>query len=206
MTALPGKIICVGRNYAAHAKELGNELPAQPMLFLKPPSAVIATGAAIVLPRASSRVDHEAEIALVVGRTARRVPAASAYDYLAGVAPANDVSARDLQKSDGQWGRAKCFDTFCPLGAVASTGFAWDRLEVIGRVNGEVRQHGRIADLIFDIPTLVEFISGVMTLNPGDVILTGTPEGVGPLTAGDVVEVEIPGVGVVRNPVAGEPA
>jgi 2-keto-4-pentenoate hydratase/2-oxohepta-3-ene-1,7-dioic acid hydratase in catechol pathway len=202
----PGKIVCVGRNYAAHAKELGNEVPAQPMLFFKPTSAVIASGETIRLPRASAKVDYEAEIALVIGRRARRVAARDAYDHLAGVACANDVSARDLQKTDGQWGRAKGFDTFCPLGPVATSGFAWDSLEVIGRVNGEVRQHGHVRDLIFSIPALVEFITGVMTLEPGDVILTGTPEGVGPLAAGDVVEVEIPGVGVLSNPVAGEEA
>jgi 2-keto-4-pentenoate hydratase/2-oxohepta-3-ene-1,7-dioic acid hydratase in catechol pathway len=202
--AVPGKIVCVGRNYAAHARELGHEVPAQPMLFFKPTSAVIHDGESIVLPRASSKVDYEAEIAVVIGRRARHVAAADAHEYLAGVACANDVSARDLQKSDGQWGRAKGFDTFCPLGPVVSSGFAWDALEVIGRVNGEVRQHGHVRDLIFPIPALVEFISGVMTLEPGDVILTGTPEGVGPLAPGDVVEVEIPGVGVLRNPVAGE--
>jgi 2-keto-4-pentenoate hydratase/2-oxohepta-3-ene-1,7-dioic acid hydratase in catechol pathway len=202
----PGKIVCVGRNYAAHARELGNEVPAQPMLFFKPTSAIIASGETIRLPRASAKVDYEAEIALVMGRRARRVAAADAYAYLAGVACANDVSARDLQKSDGQWGRAKGFDTFCPLGPTATNGFSWDDLEVIGRVNGEVRQRGHVRDLIFSIPALVEFISGVMTLEPGDVILTGTPEGVGPLAAGDIVEVEIPGVGVLRNPVAGEDA
>lgn len=202
----PGKIVCVGRNYAAHAKELGNEVPAQPMLFFKPTSAIIATGETIRLPRASAKVDYEAEIALVIGRRARRVAAADAHDFLAGVACANDVSARDLQKSDGQWGRAKGFDTFCPLGPTVTSGFSWDTLEVIGRVNGEVRQHGHVRDLIFSIPALVEFITGVMTLEPGDVILTGTPEGVGPLASGDVVEVEIPGVGVLSNPVAGEGA
>jgi 2-keto-4-pentenoate hydratase/2-oxohepta-3-ene-1,7-dioic acid hydratase in catechol pathway len=132
--------------------------------------------------------------------------ASAAYDFLAGVACANDVSARDLQKSDGQWGRAKGFDTFCPLGPTITSGFEWADLEIIGRVNGEVRQHGHVRDLIFSIPALVEFITGVMTLEPGDVILTGTPEGVGPLSPGDVVEVEIPGVSVLRNPVAGEPA
>jgi 2-keto-4-pentenoate hydratase/2-oxohepta-3-ene-1,7-dioic acid hydratase in catechol pathway len=200
----PGKIVCVGRNYAAHARELGNEVPAQPMLFFKPTSAIIANGETIVLPRASAKVDYEAEIALVIGRRARKVEASNAYDYLAGVACANDVSARDLQKSDGQWGRAKGFDTFCPLGDTATSGFAWDNLEIVGRVNGEVRQHGHIRDLIFPIPTLVEFITGVMTLEAGDVILTGTPDGVGPLSPGDLVEVEIPGVGVLRNPVAGE--
>lgn len=202
----PGKIVCVGRNYAAHAKELGNEVPAQPMLFFKPTSAIIASGETIRLPRASTKVDYEAEIALVIGRRARRVAAADALDFLAGVACANDVSARDLQKSDGQWGRAKGFDTFCPLGPTVTSGFSWDTLEVIGRVNGEVRQHGHVRDLIFSIPALVEFITGVMTLEPGDVILTGTPEGVGPLAPGDVVEVEIPGVGVLSNPVAGEEA
>lgn len=200
----PGKIVCVGRNYAAHAKELGNEVPAQPMLFFKPTSAVIASGETIYLPRASAKVDYEAEIALVIGRRARRVAARDAYDVLAGVACANDVSARDLQKSDGQWGRAKGFDTFCPLGPTVTTGFSWDTLEVIGRVNGELRQHGHVRDLIFSIPALVEFITGVMTLEAGDVILTGTPEGVGPLSPGDVVDVEIPGVGVLSNPVAGE--
>ena len=170
------------------------------------PACIIASGETIRLPRASAKVDYEAEIALVIGRRAKRVVAADAYDFLAGVACANDVSARDLQKSDGQWGRAKGFDTFCPLGPTVASGFSWDSLEVIGRVNGEVRQHGHIRDLIFSIPALVEFISGVMTLEAGDVILTGTPEGVGPLTAGDVVEVEIPGVGVLSNPVAGEEA
>lgn len=206
LRTIPGKIVCVGRNYAAHAKELGNEVPAQPMLFFKPTSAIIANGETIVLPRASAKVDYEAEIALVVGRRARRVPSRDAFDVLAGVACANDVSARDLQKSDGQWGRAKGFDTFCPLSHTVTTGFDWDNLEVIGRVNGEVRQHGHVRDLIFSIPALVEFITGVMTLEAGDVILTGTPEGVGPLAPGDVVEVEIPGVGVLSNPVAGEAA
>jgi 2-keto-4-pentenoate hydratase/2-oxohepta-3-ene-1,7-dioic acid hydratase in catechol pathway len=202
----PGKIVCVGRNYAAHAKELGNEVPAQPMLFFKPTSAIVASGESIVLPRASAKVDYEAEIALVMGKRARNVVASAAYDFLAGVACANDVSARDLQKSDGQWGRAKGFDTFCPLGPTITSGFEWADLEIIGRVNGEVRQHGHVRDLIFSIPALVEFITGVMTLEPGDVILTGTPEGVGPLSPGDVVEVEIPGVSVLLNPVAGEPA
>jgi 2-keto-4-pentenoate hydratase/2-oxohepta-3-ene-1,7-dioic acid hydratase in catechol pathway len=202
----PGKIVCVGRNYAAHARELGNEVPAQPMLFFKPTSAIIASGETIVLPRASAKVDYEAEIALVIGRRARNVAAGDAYDYLEGVACANDVSARDLQKSDGQWGRAKGFDTFCPLGPTVTSGFAWDNLEIIGRVNGEVRQQGHVRDLIFSIPTLVAFITSVMTLEAGDTIMTGTPEGVGPLAPGDVVEVEIPGVGVLSNPVAGEAA
>lgn len=202
MTTRPGKIVCVGRNYASHAKELGNEVPAQPMLFYKPPSALIASGETIVLPSGVGRIDFEGEIALVIGTRARHVRAADAYRHLAGVAPANDVSARDLQKSDGQWGRAKGFDTFCPLGAIGAVR-DWDALEVIARVNGEQRQHGRVGDLIFGIPALIEFISGVMTLEVGDVILTGTPDGVGPLAPGDIVEVEIPGVGRISNPVTG---
>lgn len=202
----PGKIVCVGRNYAAHAKELGNEVPERPLLFFKPPSAVIGDGEAIRLPGASQRVDHEAEIALVIGRRAHRVPAADAMAHVAGIACANDVSARDLQKLDGQWARAKGFDTFCPLGGIVRTGFAWDDLEIVGRVNGEVRQHGHVRDLLFPFPELIAYISAIMTLEPGDVILTGTPEGVGPLSPGDVVEVEIPGVARLSNPVIGDDA
>lgn len=197
----PGKIVCVGRNYAAHARELGNEVPERPLLFFKPPSAVIGPGEAIVLPSASSRVDHEAEIALVIGRRARRVAAADAMTHVAGIACANDVSARDLQKLDGQWARAKGFDTFCPLGEIVRGGFDWNDLEIIGRVNGEVRQHGHVRDMIFAFPELIAYISAIMTLEPADVILTGTPEGVGPLIPGDVVEVEIPGVARLSNPV-----
>lgn len=201
----PGKIVCVGRNYAAHAKELGNAVPERPLLFFKPSSAIIADGAAIELPAASSRVEHEAEIALVIGRTARRVTEADALDHLRGITCANDVTARDLQKLDGQWARAKGFDTFCPLGAVVTSGISWDTLEIIGRVNGEVRQHGHVRDLLFSIPFLVSYISAIMTLEPGDLILTGTPEGVGPLLPGDEVEVEIPGIARIRNPVRSAP-
>jgi 2-keto-4-pentenoate hydratase/2-oxohepta-3-ene-1,7-dioic acid hydratase in catechol pathway len=199
----PSKIVCVGRNYLEHARELGNEVPERPLIFLKPPSSLAADGEAIVLPPASDRVEHEGEIAVVIGRTARKVAAADAWDYVAGIAPLNDVTARDLQKTDGQWTRAKGFDTFCPLGTMVPLDAVADRgaLEVVCRVNGEVRQHGRVADMAFDIPTLIEYISGVMTLEPGDVIATGTPAGVSPLRPGDVVEVEIPGVGIIRNPV-----
>lgn len=197
----PGKIVCVGRNYAAHAKELGNEVPERPLLFFKPSSAIIAGGEAIALPAASSRVEHEAEIAVVIGRTARQVSEADAMAHVAGVTCANDVTARDLQKLDGQWARAKGFDTFCPLGALVTDGIAWDDLEIIGRVNGEVRQHGHVRDMLFSIPYLISYVSHIMTLEPGDLILTGTPEGVGPLAAGDVVEVEIPGVVRLSNPV-----
>jgi 2-keto-4-pentenoate hydratase/2-oxohepta-3-ene-1,7-dioic acid hydratase in catechol pathway len=197
----PSKIVCVGRNYLEHARELGNQVPEQPLIFFKPPSSIVAGGEAIVLPPESGRVEHEGEIAVVIGRTARRVKALDAWDYVAGIAPLNDVTARDLQKTDGQWTRAKGFDTFCPLGAMVSLNHVADRdaLEVICRVNGEVRQHGRVSEMAFDIPTLIEYISGVMTLEPGDVIATGTPAGVGPLQPGDVVEVEIPGVGTLSN-------
>lgn len=201
----PGKIVCVGRNYAAHARELGNEVPERPLLFFKPPSAVIADGEAIELPAASSRVEHEAEIAVVIGRRARRVTEADALAHVAGITVANDVTARDLQKTDGQWARAKGFDTFCPVGLVVTKAIPWDTLEIIGRVNGEVRQHGHVRDMLFPIPFLVSYISHVMTLEPGDLVLTGTPEGVGPLVPGDIVEVEIPGLVQIRNPVRSAP-
>jgi 2-keto-4-pentenoate hydratase/2-oxohepta-3-ene-1,7-dioic acid hydratase in catechol pathway len=198
----PSKIVCVGRNYVEHARELGNEVPERPLLFFKPPSAIIRGGEAIVLPPESARVEHEGEIALVIGRAARHVDEGRAWEHVAFIAPLNDVTARDLQKSDGQWARAKGFDTFCPLGEpVAAEGIDPEGLEVICRVNGEVRQHGRAADMAFGFAALVSYISGIMTLEPGDVIATGTPAGVAPLADGDVVEVEIPGVGTIRNPV-----
>lgn len=200
----PTKIVCVGRNYAAHARELGNEVPKQPLLFFKPPSSLIGTGEAIVLPAASQQVEYESEIGVVIGKRARKVRIADAMQYVRGFTCANDVSARDLQKTDGQWGRAKGFDTFCAVGPVVAEGLDWSALEVIGRLNGEERQRGRTSDMVFGIPMLIEYISHVMTLEPGDLILTGTPEGVGKLNAGDTVEVEIPGVGVLRNTVVGD--
>lgn len=203
----PGKIVCVGRNYAEHARELGNVVPERPLIFLKPPSAVIGPGEAIVLPRASERVEHEAEIGVVVGRRLRRAAAADALASVRGVTCVNDVTARDLQKTDGQWTRAKGFDTFCPMGprvATLSELPAIEKLEVIGRVNGEERQRGSGRDMINGIAALLSYISHVMTLEPGDLVATGTPAGVGPLVPGDVVEVEIPGVGLLRNPVVAE--
>jgi 2-keto-4-pentenoate hydratase/2-oxohepta-3-ene-1,7-dioic acid hydratase in catechol pathway len=198
----PGKIVCVGRNYADHARELGNEMPERPLLFFKPPSSVIATGEAIRLPAESGQVEFEAEIAVRIGRRAVSVTREEALEHVAGYAPLNDVTARDLQRSDGQWARAKGFDTFCPLGEFTDArGLDPAALEVICRVNGVTRQHGRAAEMAFDIPELISYISAIMTLEPGDVIATGTPAGVGPLTPGDVVEVEVPGVGVVSNPV-----
>ncbi len=203
MALRPGKIVCVGRNYAAHARELGNPVPERPLLFLKPPSAVIGDGEPIVLPAASRQVEHEAEIGIVLGARLCRADEATARRAVAGIACLNDVTARDLQKPDGQWTRAKGFDTFCPVGLPRTVpdDFDLSTLEVIGRVNGQERQRGRAADMIFAVPQLLAYISHVMTLEPGDLVATGTPEGVGPLVAGDLVEVEIPGVGVLRNPV-----
>jgi 2-keto-4-pentenoate hydratase/2-oxohepta-3-ene-1,7-dioic acid hydratase in catechol pathway len=199
----PGKIIGVGRNYVEHAAELGNAVPKQPLLFLKPPSAVIGDGDAIVLPPESSQVEYEGEIGVVIGRLLRRGTEADARTAVAGITCVNDVTARDLQRSEELWTRAKGFDTFCPIGprlvAVDPARFA--DLEVRSRVNGVERQHGSARDMVFGILALVAYISQVMTLEPGDLIATGTPAGVGPLRAGDVVEVEIPGVGLLRNPV-----
>lgn len=201
MSGRPSKIVCVGRNYADHAKELGNEVPQVPLLFLKPPSAIIGDGETIILPQASSRVEYEAEIGVVVGRRLHRVSAEEAERGIRGFVCLNDVTARDLQKSDGQWSRAKGFDTFCPVGPRIMDELDWRELEVIGRVNGEERQRGRSSEMVFSIPALLSYISHVMTLEPDDLVATGTPAGVGPLAPGDVVEVEIPGVGILRNPV-----
>jgi 2-keto-4-pentenoate hydratase/2-oxohepta-3-ene-1,7-dioic acid hydratase in catechol pathway len=196
------KIVCVGRNYLEHARELGNTVPDEPLIFLKPASSLIGDGEAIVLPPQSSRVEHEGEIAVVIGRRARNVGAEQALEYVGGYAPLNDVTARDLQRTDDQWTRAKGFDTFCPVGSIREAeGVDAAQLEVVCRVNGEVRQRGSAAQMAFPIPVLIEYITSVMTLEPGDIIATGTPAGVGPLRPGDVVEVEIPGVGTVSNPV-----
>lgn len=201
MHARPSKIVCVGRNYVAHARELGNTVPDQPLLFLKPSSAVIGDGDAIVLPPESSRVEHEGEIGVVIGRRVRHVSEAEALEAVRGYVPLNDVTARDLQRVDAQWVRAKGFDTFCPIGPEISPVADWRELEVVCRVNGEDRQRGRASEMAFGIPTLIAYISRIMTLEPGDVIATGTPEGVGPLEAGDVVEVELSGLARVTNPV-----
>jgi 2-keto-4-pentenoate hydratase/2-oxohepta-3-ene-1,7-dioic acid hydratase in catechol pathway len=200
----PTKIVCVGRNYAAHVRELGNALPERPLLFLKPPSSLIRNGEAIVLPPDSRRVEHEAEIGVLIARRVRRVSAAEALGCVAGYLPLNDVTARDLQALDVQFTRAKGYDTFCPVGAAAAH-TEWRDLEVIARVNGSVRQHGRAADMIFGIPQVIEYISRIMTLEAGDIVATGTPEGVGPLAPGDEVEIEVPGIGAVRNPVTSYP-
>ncbi|MDQ8155215.1 MAG: fumarylacetoacetate hydrolase family protein [Gemmatimonadota bacterium] len=200
----PGKIVCVGRNYREHAKELGNEVPAAPLLFLKPPSAVIATGAAVVMPAVSQRVDFEGEVGIVIGAPLRLATPAQCAAGIRGVVALNDVTARDLQKSDGQWTRGKGFDTFCPIGPEWAGVPALDAITVVTRVNGEEKQRGSTADLVFPIPDLLSYISQIMTLEPGDVVATGTPAGVGPLQSGDVVEVELIGYSTVRNPVEAE--
>jgi 2-keto-4-pentenoate hydratase/2-oxohepta-3-ene-1,7-dioic acid hydratase in catechol pathway len=201
---VPTKIIAVGRNYAAHARELGNEIGQVPLIFSKPPSSVIGPHDEILLPPESKRVDFEGELAIVMGRRCRRVPRDSWRDVVAGFTCANDVTARDLQKQDGQFTRGKGFDTFCPLGPWITTDLDPGDLGVRTRVNGALRQDGRTSEMAFPVPFLIEFVTSVMTLEPGDLILTGTPEGVGPLTPGDVVEVEVEGVGVLNNHVQRE--
>jgi 2-keto-4-pentenoate hydratase/2-oxohepta-3-ene-1,7-dioic acid hydratase in catechol pathway len=201
----PSKIVCIGLNYAKHAAEFGNPIPKEPLIFLKPPSSLVGPGEAIVLPKGAGQVDYEGEIGVRIGRRARHVSKESAWDFVDGLLAINDVTARDLQKSDGQWSRAKGFDTFCPAGPVTPLAQA-DRaaLSVTTRVNGKVRQQMGADDMVFDIPAIIAHISKVMTLEPGDLIATGTPSGVGPLAPGDVVEVEIGGVGSISNPVVAE--
>jgi 2-keto-4-pentenoate hydratase/2-oxohepta-3-ene-1,7-dioic acid hydratase in catechol pathway len=197
----PSKIVCVGRNYRAHAKELGNEVPAVPMIFLKPPSSVVGPQDAIRIPPQSKEVQHESELAVVIGRTLSRASAIEAKLAVFGYTALNDVTARDIQREEKQFTRAKGFDTFCPIGPVVETALDPLDLSVACRVNGAERQRGSTRDMVFDPFVLVAFVSNVMTLLPGDVVSTGTPEGVGPLQRGDWVEVEVQGVGVLRNPV-----
>ncbi len=197
----PPKIVCVGRNYREHAKELGNEVPREPLLFLKPPTAVIAAGERIVLPAASSQVEFEGEIGVVVGRRLGGAEEAEARTAVRGIVAANDVTARDLQRTDGQWTRAKGFDSFCPLGGESPPAAPLDSLELVTRVNGVERQRARASEMVFSIPALLAYISRVMTLEPGDLVLTGTPAGVGPLASGDDVEVEVVGHSRVVNSV-----
>ena len=200
----PGKIVCVGRNYADHAAELGSDVPSEPLIFMKPPSAVISAGDAVQVPPDAGRVDYEGEIGLIVRRRCRRVSERDAWSYVGGVVAVNDVTARDLQRRDSQWTRAKGLDTFCPLGNVVDAAEVEpDKLAVTTRVNGEVKQQGSADQMVFSLRHLVSFISHVMTLEPGDLIATGTPEGVGPLSAGDVVEVSLSCGSAVRNPVEG---
>jgi 2-keto-4-pentenoate hydratase/2-oxohepta-3-ene-1,7-dioic acid hydratase in catechol pathway len=199
----PSKIVCVGRNYQEHAAELGNPMPEEPLLFLKAPSALIGDGDTIALPKASERVEHEGELAVVIGRRCRRIADdEDPLSYVLGYTCANDVTARDLQRKDVQFTRAKSFDTFCPVGPFVVTGLDPLDLRVETRVNGQTRQSGRTSSMAFPVPLLLRYISHVMTLEPGDLISTGTPAGVGPLKDGDIVEVEVEGVGILRNPVS----
>ena len=201
---VPSKIICVGRNYREHAAELGNPIPTEPLLFFKPPSALLDPGAEIRRPtRFSQTIHHEGELGLVIGKTCSKLGEnEGAHDYILGYTCVNDVTARDLQKKDGQWTRAKGFDTFCPVGPVVVDGLDVSAgVDVETRVNGEVRQRGTTSDFIFSLDAIIRYVSAAFTLFPGDLIATGTPEGVGPLNAGDVVEVSVAGVGTLRNPV-----
>jgi 2-keto-4-pentenoate hydratase/2-oxohepta-3-ene-1,7-dioic acid hydratase in catechol pathway len=201
----PSKIVCIGLNYAKHAAEFGNPIPEEPLMFLKPPSALVGAGDAIVLPAGAGQVDYEGEIGVRIGKRARHVKRTDAMAYVDGLLPLNDVTARALQRKDGQWSRAKGFDTFCPTGPVTPIAQVdLSKLSVTTRVNGEVRQQSGADDMVFDIPTLIQHITTVMTLEPGDLIATGTPSGVGSLTAGDVVEIEVGGVGKLSNPVVAE--
>jgi 2-keto-4-pentenoate hydratase/2-oxohepta-3-ene-1,7-dioic acid hydratase in catechol pathway len=201
MPLRPSKIIGIGRNYIEHARELGNELPQVPILFFKPPTALIGPGDPILLPDVSQQVEFEAEIGVVIGRRIRNADPGMAERAIGGYTCVNDVTCRDLQKVDGQWGRAKGFDTFCPVGPRVATGLDWKGLALICRVNGIERQRAKATDMHFSIPELVSFLSKIMTLEPGDLIATGTPAGTARLHDGDVVEVEIPGVGILSNPV-----
>ncbi|MDK2826968.1 2-keto-4-pentenoate hydratase/2-oxohepta-3-ene-1,7-dioic acid hydratase (catechol pathway) [Methanolobus vulcani] len=200
----PSKIVCVGLNYHDHATELGMSVPEEPILFIKPPSAVIGNHGKIMYPKISKQVDYEAELAVVIGKRCRNITYDRAYDVIAGFTCFNDVTARDLQQKDGQWTRAKSFDTFAPVGpfVVPVGDFDPENASIVSRVNGEIKQDSNTSNLIFDIPYLLEFISSVMTLEVGDIIATGTPPGVGELCPGDVVEVEIEGIGTLVNEVA----
>ena len=198
---LPGKILCVGRNYVDHARELGNEVPKVPLIFLKPPSSIIANGENIILPPQSNQVEHEAELVVVIGKRGRNITPENAKEHIFGYTIGNDITARDLQKVDGQWTRAKGFDTFCSFGPWIDTEFDASDAVVTCRVNGQMRQMASTRDMVFNVTTLIAYISSVMTLEPGDIIFTGTPAGVGELKNGDVVDVEIEGLGKLSNPV-----
>lgn len=200
----PSKVVAIGRNYAAHARELGHDIPPEPLLFLKAPSSIIGPGAAIRVPSVSARVEHEAELALVIGKRCKRVAEAQALEYVFGWTVLDDVTARDLQKKDVQFTRAKSFDTFCPIGPWIETELDPSDVEVSARVDGVYKQRGRTRNMLFPVPMLISYVSCMMTLEPGDVITTGTPEGVGPLLPGNVLETEVEGVGVLRNPIVAD--
>ncbi len=200
----PSKIVCVGRNYIEHAKEMGNEVPKVPLIFLKPPSSIIANGEAIILPPQSAQVEHEGELVVVIGKRGRNITAEEAKKYILGYTIGNDVTARDLQRIDDQWTRAKGFDTFCVFGPWIDSEFDPADAVLTVRVNGQMRQMASTRDMVFNVPTLIAYVSSVMTLEPGDLLFTGTPSGVGELKNGDEVAVEIEGLGVLKNPVRKE--
>ena len=205
MTPPPTKIVCVGKNFHAHAAELGSAVPSEPLIFLKPPSSLIASGEPIVIPKGVGRVDYEGEIAVRIGTKARHVSEAEAWSVIEGVFPLNDVTARDLQNQDDQWSRAKGFDTFCPTGSVSEVSPGdFPDVTLVTRVNGEERQRAKASEMVFSIPSLISYITRIMTLEPGDIVSPGTPEGVGSLSSGDEVEVELEGLDILRNPVEGE--
>ncbi len=198
----PSKIVCVGRNYAEHAAELGNEVPTEPLLFLKAPSSIITEGEAIEIPSQSNQVEHEGELAVVIGRECKNLgDDENPLDFVFGYICLNDVTARDLQKKDVQFTRAKSFDTFCPVGAIVETELDVSDVRVTTKVNGVIKQDGRTSQMVFSVPFLIKYISNQMTLNSGDIIATGTPSGVSKLSDGDVCEVEIEGIGILRNTV-----
>ena len=196
------KVVCVGKNYADHAAEMGGEVPEEPIIFIKPNTSVIGPNDLIQWPAMSERVDHEAELAIVISKICKEVPRERAQDVIFGYTLANDVTARDLQKKDGQWSRAKGFDTFCPLGPWIDTDFKPGSQRITAKVDGELKQDAKLSDMVFDIPTIIHFVTQVMTLLPGDVILTGTPSGIGPMNPGGEVEVSIEGLGRLRNKVS----
>ncbi len=196
------KVVCIGKNYADHAAEMDSEVPSEPIIFIKPNTSVIGPNEVIIWPRMSERVDYEAELAIVIGRICKEVPASKAKDVIYGYTLANDVTARDLQKKDGQWSRAKGFDTFCPLGPWIETEFIPGDQKITSTLNGEVKQSSMLSEMIFKVPQLVEFVTNVMTLLPGDVILTGTPAGIGPMPSGASITVAIDGLGALTNKVS----
>jgi 2-keto-4-pentenoate hydratase/2-oxohepta-3-ene-1,7-dioic acid hydratase in catechol pathway len=203
MTLKPSKIVCVGRNYVEHAKELGNEVPKEPLIFLKPPSSLIGNGEAILYPTISERVDFEGELGVVIGKRARHVKAADARDYILGYTCVNDITARDLQRKDGQWTRGKGCDTFCAVGPrmVPRDELDFSKLRVRTSLNGAIKQDAPVTDMIFSVDVIIEYVTQFMTLEPGDLVATGTPPGVGPMQPGDTVQIDIEGIGILQNPV-----
>jgi 2-keto-4-pentenoate hydratase/2-oxohepta-3-ene-1,7-dioic acid hydratase in catechol pathway len=199
---IPSKIVCIGKNFADHAAEIGEEVTAEPLIFFKPSSAIVGHGDAIVIPPQSKQVELEAELCLVIGKLAKNVSEEKALEYLWGVTIANDVTARDLQFGDGQWARSKAFDTFCPLGPWVETEFVPDGQVIESRINGEVRQNVSISEMVHKIPAIISYVSKNMSLLPGDIILTGSPAGISVINAGDLIECEIEGIGILSNPVA----